>query len=116
MISDLIKSNTKLYKFMIARGISKRAVKFDEEIWANALEKLSDLNKPEYYFDFEDRLIEEVVLSVLRYRPDEARSEMVRIKKIVDMDLEHTSHLKPYIRSIRNSVSGAVAVALRCLP
>ena len=115
MISELIDRETKLYSFMVSRKSSGRTVKFDEEVWQEAVEKLSAFNKPEYYFDFEDRLIEEVVLSVLKYPPGKAKSEIARIRKIVEADVGHKLHCKPFLRSIRNSVAGAVAVAMRCL-
>ncbi len=115
MISELIDRKTKLYAFMMSRKSPTGTIKFDGKIWEEALDKLSEFNRPEYYFDFEDRLIEEIVLSVLRYPPGKAKLEIEKIKKIVDADVGHKLHCKPFLRSIRNSVAGAVAVAMRCL-
>jgi hypothetical protein len=114
MIRDLVDRKTKLYTFMKERR-GKKKVRFDNEIWLEALNKLSEFNKPDYYFDFEDRIIEEIVSSVLRLPPAKAKAEVVRIKSIIDRDVAHRPHSRTFLRSIRNSVKGAVAVVLNCL-
>lgn len=115
MISEQIKKNTKLYKFLKVRRGPGRPVRFDEDIWFEALDRLSYFNRSDYYFDFEDRLVEEIVLSVLRYPNETAKAEMIRIKSIVDKKIDHAEHSRTFVRSMRNSIAGAVSVALKCL-
>ncbi len=115
MIRDKIKPETNLYRFMTERGSNKRSIKFNPDIWQEALTKLSDLNRPEYYFDFEDRLIEEIVVAMLKFPPHEAKEEIIRIKGIIEQDLELDSHVKPFLHSLRMSIRGAAEAALKSM-
>ena len=114
LISDLIEKNTKLYKFLSLKKTSRK-VKFDESIWNEAISRLADFNCPEYFFDFEDRLIEEIVLLILDLPSDKAKAEMIRIQGIVDKESDQITHTKPFVQSIRSAVAGAVAVGLKFL-
>ena len=115
MISELKEKDAKLYLFLKSRGPRDGLIRFDEGIWVRGLEKLSEYNKPKYFFEFEDRIIDEIVSSVLRYPSEMAKQEIMRIKTIVDNGVTPTKHNKTFIQSIRNSVAGAVAVAIKCL-
>lgn len=114
MISNLIDKKTKLYKFL-KPGRAARKPRFDEQIWSEALTRLAEFNCSRYYFDFEDRLIEEIVLSIVDLPVDMARAEMVRMKSIVDRESEQASHGRSFVLSIRNAVAGAVSVGLKFL-
>jgi len=115
MIRDKVQPETKLFKFMTERGSNKRNIKFNPDIWQEALGKLSDLNRPEYYYDFEDRLIEEIVVAMLRFSPHEAKEEISRIKEIIEKEVDLDSHVKPYLSSLRMSVRGAAEAALKSI-
>jgi len=115
MIKKLEDRKTKLYKFLTAGKSARRAVKFDREIWEEAIEKLSEFNRAPYFFEFEDRLIDEIVTSVLRDPPHKAKREMMKIQGIVDSYVSHRPHCKPFLESIRTAVTGAVNVAMSCL-
>jgi len=115
MIRDKVKTETRLYKFMIERGSNRRSIKFDTHIWKEALSKLADLNRPQYYFDFEDRLIEEIVVAMLKFSPHKAKEEIIKIKDIVEEEIELDSHVKPYLQSLRMSIRGAATAALNSL-
>ena len=115
MIADKVKPETKLHQFLIERGSNKRSIQFDSNIWEEALNKLSDLNRPEYYLDFEDRLIEEIVVAMLKLPPHKAKEKILKIKDIIEEDVELDSHVVPYLQSLRTSIRGAAQTALHSM-
>ena len=97
---------------MTERGMNQRTVKFDNSVWEDALKNLAHLNHPDYYFDFEDRLIEEIVISMIKLPPVSAKEEILRIKEIVEKDIKLDRHVLPFLRSMRTSIRGAASTAL----
>lgn len=115
MIQEKIEPQTKLYQFLVEKGSNKRSISFDAEIWKDALSKLSDLHRQEYYLDFEDRLIEEIVVAMLKFPPHKAKEEIAKIRGIVEEEIELADHVKPYLQSLRMSIKGAAQAALRSI-
>lgn len=109
--------NSRLHKFLTSTQIKKRGrrIKFDQEIFIDALEKLQKANEAEYYFQFEDRIIEEIVLTILCMPPGRARRELKRLKRVICSYNDIPPHVETFLKSIYNSVEGAVGVALTCL-
>ena len=69
----------------------------------------------EKFFDFEDRLIEEVIHICRNYPPAVARDLVIRIKEIVYREISTAHYVQPYLKSLRKSVDGAVSAVLRFL-
>ena len=114
MMMKKIKNDSKLYKFL-NNGKSKEMVRFDEAVWKEAVEKLADLNDPQYFFEFEDRIINEIVSLASKLPRSKAKKEIKKVGEIIKEDLKILPHASLFFENLRCSIMGAVAVALNCL-
>lgn len=114
MMMEKIENDSKLYKFL-NNGKSKEIVKFDEDVWTEAIEKLADLNDPQYFFEFEDRIINEIVSLASKLPRSKAKKEIKKVEEIMKEDLKILPHASSLFESLKYSIKGAVAVALNCL-
>ena len=90
-------------------------VALSHDLFQRAIEKLTHENCAEKFFDFEDRLIEEVIHICRNYPPAVARDLVIRIKEIVYREISTAHYVQPYLKSLRKSVDGAVSAVLRFL-
>ncbi|MCX5725663.1 MAG: hypothetical protein NT030_00520 [Candidatus Saganbacteria bacterium] len=114
MMIEKIKKPGKLLKFL-KNGRSREIVKFDEDIWREGIETLAELNNPDYFFEFEDRIIHEIVVLASKLPKSKAKVEIQKVEKIMKEDFEVSPHAKSLFQSLKYSILGAVSVALNCL-
>lgn len=106
------------YEDQVTTYLSKqkdKKVALSHEIFQRAIEKLTHENNAEKFFDFEDRLIEEVIHICRNYPPEVARDLVMKVKEIVYREVSTAHYVQPYLKSLRKSVDGAVSAVLRFL-
>ncbi len=90
-------------------------VKFSIENFRQLIEELGRINKPEYLFDLEDKIIAEITDIMRLNEKAEARDKIMKIKEQILKEIESEPHVKPILRSFQNSIEGATSAALFCL-
>ncbi|MCX5750391.1 MAG: hypothetical protein NT099_01770 [Candidatus Saganbacteria bacterium] len=116
MVNKLkIKKDTRLYKFLMNGNGSGEKIYFDITLFQEALEALARINDPDIFFEFEDRLINEIIDLAKHGNPDESRKEIMRICAVVESHINHAKHVAPLIDSIRNCTKSAARAAMYCL-
>ncbi|MBU0686281.1 MAG: hypothetical protein KKB81_00310 [Candidatus Margulisbacteria bacterium] len=88
-------------------------IQLDREFFKQAIDQLTHQNKAENFFDFEDRLINEIVEICKKYPAHVARKFVIKIRDVVNEEIEAAIHVEPYLKSLRNSINGAVSSVLR---
>ena len=87
-------------------------VKFSIDNFKELVAELSRINKPEYLFELEDKLIEEIASIASTNKKAKAKSEILKIKKHILKEIKTESHVKPILKSFQNSIEGATSAAL----
>jgi hypothetical protein len=91
-------------------------VKFSINSFEELVRDLEKANKPEYLFELEDRIIDEIA-SITHSHPDkrEARAKLLIIRTMMLEKIESKPHFRMIVKSFQNSIEGAIASALYCL-
>ncbi len=89
--------------------------KFSIENFKELVEELGRINKPEYLFDLEDKIIDEITILMRSKDKKKARAGILKIKNTVLDNIDSQPHVKPLLRSFQNSIDGATSAALYCL-
>ncbi len=89
--------------------------KFSIENFKELIDELGRINKPEYLFDLEDRIIDEITTIIRTNSKKTAKNKIMAIKKLILNEIESEPHVKPLLKSFQNSIEGATSAALRCL-
>ena len=79
------------------------------------IRELERINRPEYLFELEDRIIEEITLITHSQEKEVARAKLLFIKKTILGKVESKPHFTMIIKGFQNSIEGAVNSALYCL-
>ncbi len=87
-------------------------VKFSIANFKELIVELARTNKPEYLFELEDKVIEEIATLASSKKKHKARLEILNIKKQIMKDIKAEPHIKPILKSFRNSIEGAATSAL----
>ncbi len=90
-------------------------VKFSVENFKELIQELGRINRPEYLFDLEDHIIDEITTIISDQDVDSARSDIEKIKELILKEIDSEPHVKPLLRSFQNSIEGATTAALLCL-
>ncbi|HTY13831.1 MAG TPA: hypothetical protein VMD02_06560 [Candidatus Omnitrophota bacterium] len=90
-------------------------VKFSIENFRSLIAELGRINKPEYLFDLEDKIIDEIATIMRNDEKDAARAKIMKIKRQIMEEIDSEPHVKPILRSFQNSIEGATSAALFCL-
>lgn len=90
-------------------------VKFSVENFKELIQELGRINRPEYLFDLEDRIIDEITSIAHQKDRDTARRDIIKIKELILREIDSEPHVKPLLRSFQNSIEGATSAALYCL-
>lgn len=90
-------------------------VKFSLENFNELVSELGRINKPEYLFELEDKVIDEIIHISSGKSKRKAKSEIILIKERLMKNVEAASHVKPILRSFQNSIDGATEAALMFL-
>jgi hypothetical protein len=106
-------SDDQLYQFLTNN--QKKRVALNKEIFQEAIDFLTDENNADYFFDFEDRLIEEIIEICKNYPPLLARRLVLKIKAVVCEEINAAPFVASYLKSLRTSVDGAVSAVLKLL-
>ena len=114
MVDKLVlKPDSKLYKFL--KNGKREKIPFDAPLFKEALILLSKINDPDVFFEFEDRLISEIIDLAREAHPELAKQEIARIRQIVESHVEHANHVTPFLISIRNCIKSASKAAIYCI-
>ncbi len=87
-------------------------VKFSIDNFSDLLKELGRINKPEYLFELEDRVIEEIAAIASSQTPIRAKNEILKIKKKILKEIDAEHNIKPILKSFQNSIEGAASAAL----
>ncbi|MFA4857707.1 MAG: hypothetical protein WC901_02330 [Candidatus Margulisiibacteriota bacterium] len=90
-------------------------IRFSREFFHQAIAHLTEKNDADAFFDFEDKLIDEIVDICKKFPRRLARELVLQVKVVVDEEIPIESHVAPYLKSLRTSVDGAVSSVLRFL-
>jgi len=90
-------------------------VKFTVENFEELILELTRLNKPEYLFDLEDRIVDEITDIIRTKSKKQARAEILAIKTRLLEKIHSEPHIKPLLKSFQNAIEGATSAALYCL-
>jgi len=90
-------------------------VKFSIENFQELISELGRINKPEYLFDLEDKIIDEITCLLKSKNKKKAKEQILRIKSQVMEEIDTAPHVKPILKSFKNSIEGATSAALYCL-
>jgi hypothetical protein len=90
-------------------------IRFSREYFHQVIAHLTEKNDADAFFDFEDKLIDEIVEICKKFPRRLARELVLQIKAIVDEEIPLERHVAPYMKSLRISVDGAVSSVLRFL-
>ena len=90
-------------------------VKFSVENFKELIRELGHINRPEYLFDLEDRIIDEITSIISNQDKASARSDIEKIKELILREIDSEPHVKPLLKSFQNSIEGATTAALTCL-
>ncbi|MBI5699241.1 hypothetical protein HZC35_02885 [Candidatus Saganbacteria bacterium] len=90
-------------------------VKFTIENFEELISELARLNKPEYLFDLEDRIVDEITDIIRTKSKTRARAEILTIKNRLLEKIHSEPHVKPLLNSFQNAIDGATSAALYCL-
>ena len=90
-------------------------VKFSVENFRELIQELGRINRPEYLFDLEDRIIDEITTIISNQDADSARNDIEKIKELILKEIDSEPHVRPLLRSFQNSIEGATTAALFCL-
>ena len=90
-------------------------VKFSIENFKELIKELGRINKPEYLFDLEDKIIDEITVIVKSNKKKDARAKIMMIKKQIMAEIDSDPHIRPILKSFQHSIDGATSAALYCL-
>lgn len=90
-------------------------VKFTIENFEELIRELGRINRPEYLFDLEDKIVTELTNIISNCDRDSAKREILKIKNIISQKIISSPNVKPILRSFLYSIEGATQAALFCL-
>jgi hypothetical protein len=90
-------------------------VKFSINSFEELVRDLEKANKPQYLFELEDRIIEEIAHIAHSHNKHDARAKLLLISKMMLEKVESKPHFKMIVKSFQSSIEGAIVSALYCL-
>lgn len=89
--------------------------KFSAENFKEFINEIERLNKPEYLFELEDKIVRDLATIIATSSKEEAKIKILRIKKQMLKEIEAQDHIKSLLKSFQHAIEGATKTALSCL-
>jgi len=88
--------------------------RFKIDKYKEILQEIEEVGRLDYLHDLENKVIKEIVHLVL-LGTEEAKSELIKIEKILEEDLDFVPRNKLLISALTKSIRGALSAAKLCL-